>query len=267
MLSQQLEESIRAALIAARQTGSFLSDEILIATKVERGDFASAIALKLATKKNISANTLAQAIASSIDSDLLAKVEVDNGFINLTVSKYALSLVVHSALTSPLLPRGINNEMPSEWLYAGHRLSAALRQLTEPRLNLLEQKLLSPVLEAHQFQNIEKLYLADMSYLESAFDEEIVGTQLASDNKKLALLLDCFLENYAESSENSAALNGDLNAYIDGLSRQITRFHILDCLAAASRCEKIARIGLISAAKRVFGACLGILNLAVQEKL
>jgi arginyl-tRNA synthetase len=266
MLRAHLEEIIRSALNAQRQTGSFLSDEILLAAKAERGDFACPIAIKLAGKTDVSAKALAQAIANAIDSDLLAQVEVaDNGFINFTISKYALSAVVHQILTNlPSVEINNGQTMPTNWLYVGHRLSAALRQLTEPRLNLLEKKLLPAVLGTQQIHDLEALYLVDMSSLEPAFDADLLGSEVASSNKELALLLDEFTDKAGKFTSGNLAI---LNAYIDGLSRLITQSHILDGLVTTGSRQKIARIGLITAAKRVFGASLGILNLAVRDKL
>lgn len=223
--------------------------EILSVTKDCRGDFACAIAAKLSGKSENSAEPLAQAIAKFIDSDLLEKVEVaGNGFINLTVSKHALALVVHNILKNEL-PRGSAGQaVRTDWCYTGQRLSAALRQVREPRLNLIETCLEPPFLSDSQWREIEALYLQDMCILEPAFNEA---------NKKLVLLLDefCLQTTKYHQSKNEAFC-----AYIDGLVLEINKSHILDGLPLSDPELIRARIGLICAAKRVFDSCLGILN-------
>ncbi|MBX9879004.1 MAG: hypothetical protein K2Y22_11155 [Candidatus Obscuribacterales bacterium] len=249
MLRTQLKELICSALW---QSGSVAADgeiEILSATKDGRGDYACAIAARLSGKSKNSAEPLAQAIAKFIDSDLLEKVEVaGNGFINLTVSNRALALVVHNILKNEL-PRGLGTQaVRTDWRYTGQRLSAALQQVREPRLNLIESCLELPVLSDSQWQEIEVLCLRDIHILQPAFNEA---------NKKLVLLLDEF---WLQSAKYHHSKNESFYAYIDGLALEINQSHILDGLPLSDPELIRARIGLICAAKRVFDSCLGILN-------
>ncbi len=244
---------------ALRQSGSVVADseiEILSATRDGRGDFACAIAAKLSGKSENSAEPLAQAIAKFIDSDLLEKVEVaGNGFINITVSNHAMALVVHNILKNELPCGSGNQAVRADWCYMVQRLSAALRQMREPRLNLIESCLEPPVLNDSQWQEIEASYLQDMRILEPALHE---------GNKKLVLLLDEF---WLQSTKYRQSKNDAFCAYIDGLALEINQSHILDGLPLSEPELIRAQIALISAAKRVFESCLGILNTAVPEKL
>lgn len=268
MLQAKLKDIVHTALDKLQLSGLAPADfeiEILAEFKNGRADFACAIAKKLAHKLDKQPKSLAQTIASELNHRLLERVEVaENGFINLFVSQEALAMAVQNLLSASdaSLLRDVQQndyfEQERQFCdlrYARHRLSAALRQLTEPRLNLIDQCLSQPLLDSSQWSQIESLYLADMHVLEPAFDDNLVGSQLACANRKLALSLDEFCPQ------------ASVSPYVLNLVSEFGQFHILDGLVLAAPPARNARIGLIVAAKRVLGACLGILDLAVPEKL
>lgn len=271
MLRQKLHLLVSSAVKKAEQLGDLphganAEVEILITTGDGRGDFACAIAPKLAGVHG--AKSLAQAIAKWLNSELLERVEVaENGFINLFVSKHALCACVQNIITE--LP--VHQDCPSVskndfdgLVYARHRLSASLRQLTEPRLNLEENSLAPPLIDKEQWSQMEGLYAGDMRLLEPAFDSALIKSELALTNKRIALLLDEFSVADRCRKDKMASF---LRSYLDVLAKEITQSNFLDGLPAANSSVRNARIGLILAAKRVFLACLGILNLAVSETI
>lgn len=278
MLQAKLKDIVRANLNKVRLS-SFASAnfeiEILAEYKNGRADFACAIAKKLAHNFDTSPKTLAQTIANGLNDRLLDRVEVaENGFINLFVSREALAMSVQNLLSRREISQ-LNDAQPTEYLgqdpeffglqYARHRLSAALRQLTESRINLIDQSLMPPLMDSSQWMQTESLYLADMHVLEPAFDDNLVGCQLAAANRKLALFLDEFCP--LADKYRVDQIEGPVRAYMLNLVREINRVHFLDCLLLAAPPIRNARIGLIVAAKRVLGDCLGILDLEVPEKL
>jgi|GEM_PF-4926916 len=270
MLKAQLEELISLAL---QKTGESVdvAKIALVFELSDRGDFACAIAPKI-TRHGASANVLAQAIAKQLDSELLEKVDVaENGFINLFVSPKALSMTIHNLLNSKLeeapnsayLSCNISEKDVEQAFYTWRRLSAALRQLTEPRLNLLDSCLIPPLIEHAEWVKIESQYLADMHVLLPAFDDNLAGHKIALANRKLALHLNEFF-----SVRNLGAKDVlNVKSYLINLNGSINQSPVLDELVLAGPEIRNARIGLISAAKRVLGSCLGILNLAVPDRL
>ncbi len=277
MLRQKLQLFVSSAVNRAGESGVLSLDgtiadvEILSATGDGRGDFACAIAARLAGAKNSDAKALAQAIAKWLNDELLDKAEVaENGFINLFVSRKALSISVQSLIISKELevmtaPSSASRNDLEELVYARHRLSASLRQLTQPRLNLAENCLEPALIDKEQWRQVEGLYARDMRVLEPAFDDSLVKVELALTNRRFALLLDEFwtvADRYREYKKAAP-----VRTYLDTLALGINRSHFLDGLVVSSTAVRNARIGLVLAAKRVFEACLGILNLAVPEKL
>lgn len=273
MLRAKLQEIFASALSGVAASRSFgLVDfvkgqiEILSATNYDRGDFACAVALKLKGKLDISVTALAQAIAKALDSEFIENVQVaENGFINLTVSKQALATSVGMILADGEIAAGGSKKSVNyepEWHYASHRLSAALRQLVEPRPNLLEG-CLSPALLPES--DLEFVYIQDIKVLEAAFEPGLLGVELASDNRKLAL----FLDEFSSVADSYRLTKNEplVRQYTQDLVIKVNQSYVLDGLLLTQATELKARAGLIVAAKRVFGACLGILNLAVPERL
>lgn len=266
MLLSQLEELIRSALQKSGESGDLKKVEVLREMS-ERGDFSCAIAPKLA-RRNTVVYDLAQAIAKHLDSELLERIDIaENGFINMFVTPKALAAIVHDLLNGKLpepfhgasSSSTIGSQDMEQTLYAWHRLSAALRQLTEPRVNLLDCCLDAPLIELDEWLKIERRYLAHIDALVPAFDSNIAGSRMALANKKLALNLDEFLSVPRGARESKP--------YLVGVASCINQSPVLDGLVLASPTLRNARIGLISAAKRVLGVCLGILKVPVSDKL
>lgn len=279
MLQKQLEMLVSNALSKAVAEGllpafdlNLAAVEILNYKRNDRADFACALPAKLAPLLKLPAIEIAEAIAKFADSQLTTsnlgvKVAIaDNGFINFYVSAKSLAYTVYSITESASLvgPGGSRLKMLAEpeevrVQYAWHRLSAALRQLCEPRLNFMEGTLVTPCLSREQF---EQAYVADMRLLEPAFAAQMLPENLYQDNKKLALLLDDF-GSASVDTKNKAAVKD----YLLCLSELINGSCVLDGLLLNTIEIRNARIGLIGAAKRVFGSCLGILNMAISEGL